>query len=77
VTLRIVETSTGPVLVDDDESVATSSAPTQLEELAEQLGVDADVFRARLREEVQRRRRERGVAWAQLDETLAKRENGC
>ena len=76
-TLRIVETSTGPVLVDDDESVATSSTPTQLEELAEQLGVDADVFSARLREEVQRRRRERGVAWAQLDETLAKRENGC
>jgi hypothetical protein len=54
--LRIVEASAG-LPVDDDEPVATSSAPTMLELIAEELGVDPDAFRDRLRDEIQRRRR--------------------
>jgi hypothetical protein len=67
--------SAGPVLVDDDPAQA-SRAPTELELLAGELGVEPDMFRDRLRDEVQRRRREIGHAWKQLDETLEKRANG-
>jgi hypothetical protein len=75
VALRIIETATGPILVDD-EPVETPSSPTRLEALAAELGMDADSYRDLLRNEVQRRRRERGDAWNQLDETIAKRANG-
>jgi hypothetical protein len=77
VALRIVETAFGPVLIDDEHAGPTmSSAPTRLELLAVEIGLDADALRDRLRGEIQRRRRERGDAWKQLDETLEKRENG-
>ena len=36
--------------------------------------IDLDTYRDLLRDEIQRRRRERGYAWGQLDKTLEKRE---
>ena len=70
--LRIIETATGPILVDD-EPVPTSAGPTELELLAEALDMDADALRDRLRDEVQRRLRENGLAWHKLDVALEKR----
>jgi hypothetical protein len=62
-------------LVDDDPT-PTSRAPTELELLAEELGLDADTFRDHLRDEVQRRLREKGEACHKLDVALEKRTNG-
>jgi hypothetical protein len=45
--------------------------------VAEELGLEDDELRQYLRDEIQRRRRERGDAWKQLEETLEKRENGA
>jgi len=73
VTLRIVETALGPILIDD-ENDAQRGAPSRLELLADELGVDADTYRDRLRDEIQRRRREVGAAWEGLDRTLQNRE---
>ena len=53
--LRIVETSVGPVLVDDEHAVLEPPPPTRLELIAEELGVDPDTLRDRLRDEMQRR----------------------
>jgi hypothetical protein len=53
---------------------ATSPAPTELQMLAEELGVDEDAFREYLRSAIQARLREKGEAWKQLDETIAERE---
>ena len=72
--LRIVETTHGSFLVDDEE-LTLSSGPTRLEALAVELGLDPDALRDRLRVEVQRRLRGRGDAWKQLDETIEKRAN--
>ncbi len=73
--LRIIETPSGPVLVDDDPT-PTSVAPTELELLAEALGLDADSVRAHLRDEVQRRLRAKGAAWERLDRTIEGRNGG-
>jgi hypothetical protein len=56
VALKVFETALGPILVDDEQA-----APTELELIAEELGVDPDTLRDRLRNEIQRRRRERGM----------------
>jgi hypothetical protein len=74
VALRIVETSLGPILVDD-ENDAQRGAPTRLELLADELGVDTDTYRDLLRDEIARRRREVGAAWERLDNRLEKQEN--
>jgi hypothetical protein len=71
VALRIIESKFGAILVDDDPA----AAPSRLELLALELGVDPDTFRDRLRDEVQRRLREKGEAWEKLDRTIEKREN--
>jgi hypothetical protein len=55
-------------------SQPTSPAPTELQCLAEALGVDEDAFREYLRSAIQARLREKGEAWKQLDETIAERE---
>jgi hypothetical protein len=47
--------------------------PNELEVLAQRAGVSDEELRASLHEQIQRRRRERGDAWKQLDETLDKR----
>jgi hypothetical protein len=50
--------------------------PTRLEVLATRLGIGDEELRELLRDEIQRRLRERGDAWKQVDETLEKRANG-
>jgi len=72
VALRIVETALGPILIDEND--AQRGAPTRLEVLAEELGVDAGTYRGLLRDEIKRRRREVGAAWEGLDRTLQHRE---
>lgn len=47
--------------------------PTRLEILATRMGIDDETFRQLLRDEVQRRLRERGEAWDKLDRTLEMR----
>lgn len=49
--------------------------PTDLETLAVRAGMSDEELRTLLKREIQRRRREVGGAWDQLDETLAKRED--
>jgi hypothetical protein len=51
VALRIIETPSGPVLVDDADA-GPEQPPTRLELIAEDLGVDADTYRDRLRDEI-------------------------
>ena len=70
--LRIVESKFGAMLVDDDPALA----PSRLELLALELDIDPDALRQRLRDEIQRRRREVGAAWEKLDNRLEKRGNG-
>jgi hypothetical protein len=76
VALRIIETPSGPVLVDDELAGLGPPPPTRLELIAEELGIAPDEYRAWLGAEVQRRLRERGEAWDVLDTTLRTRENG-
>ena len=73
--LRILETATGPILVDDEQAASTPTK-TRLEALAAEIGMDAETYRELLRDEIQRRRRGRAHAWKQLDETLEKRASG-
>lgn len=72
VTLRVVESKFGAILVDDDPA----TAPSRLELLALELDIDPDALRERLRGEVQERLRARGLAWEKLDTRLEKRANG-
>jgi hypothetical protein len=77
VALRIIETPSGPVLVDDGPAAGLGPPPpTRLELIAEKLAVDPDEYRLWLEDEIQRRLRARGDAWKQLDETLEKRASG-
>jgi hypothetical protein len=54
--------------------VATSQTPTRLELLARELGADPWELRWWLRQEIDRRRRERGEAWDALDRVIEMRE---
>jgi hypothetical protein len=47
--------------------------PSSLEQLATRLGIDDEQLRELLRDEIQRRLRERGEAWEKLDRVLDKR----
>jgi hypothetical protein len=49
--------------------------PTELEVLATRMGIGDEELRELLRDEIQRRLRERGEAWEKLDRTLEKRAN--
>jgi hypothetical protein len=51
--------------------------PTQLEQLASRLGISDEDLRASLREQIQRRLRERGAAWEALDNRLDKRADSA
>lgn len=46
---RIVETPFGPILIDDNPATVASPAPTKLELLADELGVDAEELRDHIR----------------------------
>jgi hypothetical protein len=50
--------------------------PSELEVMARRAGVGDEELRELLRDEIQRRLRERGEAWERLDNRLEKRENG-
>jgi hypothetical protein len=72
--LKILETPSGPVLVDDD---VQDGPPTELQMLpARARRAEDDELRQRLRDEIQRRLREKGEAWEKLDRTIEKRANG-
>jgi hypothetical protein len=47
--------------------------PSDLEVLARRVGISDEELRASLHERIQRRRRERGLAWEKLDRVLDKR----
>lgn len=48
--------------------------PTRLEQLAVRAGMGDEDLRALLHDAIQRRLREKGDAWKQLDETIEQRE---
>lgn len=49
--------------------------PTELEVLATRMGIGDEELRELLRDEIQRRLRERGAAWEKLDNRLEKRSS--
>lgn len=63
------------MLVDDEltDEATRPPPPSRLELLALELRIEPGALRERLRGEVQRRLREKGLAWEKLDRVIEKR----